>query len=191
MPERFGRLIAPLVGPGKGVFHRAVFFDNPRVLFREIECLVEAGCGFVTVTNTGWDMHGTLKQTIPMLGSAVDKASAAFIEDLAERGLSDRVLFIITGEFGRTPKINNKSGRDHWGNLCTLALAGGGLNMGQVIGQSNRTASVPDGDPVTVRQLMGTVMNHLLNVGEFRILRGLPSEVAREASTAEPISQLG
>jgi uncharacterized protein (DUF1501 family) len=152
--------------------------------------LVEAGCGFVTVTSTGWDMHGTLKQTMPMLGSAVDKASAAFIEDLGDRGLAEKVLFIITGEFGRTPKIIRMSGRDHWGNLCTLALAGGGLNMGQVIGRSDRTASVPDGDAVSVQQLMATVMNHLLDVGEVRIMRGLPSEVAREASSGTPIPQL-
>ena len=152
--------------------------------------LVEAGCSYVTVTSTGWDMHGTLKQTMPALGSAVDHAVATFVKDLEQRGLSEKVLLIVTGEFGRTPKINKKSGRDHWGNLCPLVFAGGGLRMGQVIGRSNRTASVPDGDPVSVQQLLATVMHTLLNPGEARILRGLPSNVAQAVSSGQPIPQL-
>lgn len=152
--------------------------------------LVEAGCGYVTVTSGGWDMHGTLTQTMPFLGPAVDHAVAAFVEDLQQRGLSEKVLLVVTGEFGRTPKINNKSGRDHWGNLCPLVFAGGGLQMGQVIGRSNRTASVPDGDPVSVQQLLATVMHTLLNPGEVRILRDLPTAVAQAASSGYPIPQL-
>ena len=79
--------------------------------------MIEADCRFVTVTSSGWDMHGNafgIDDGMPLLGSAVDKAATAFLEDLAERGLSDRVLFVITGEFGRTPRINKKGGRDHW-----------------------------------------------------------------------------
>jgi uncharacterized protein (DUF1501 family) len=155
--------------------------------------LVEAGCGFVTVTSAGWDMHGNafgIDDGMPLLGPAVDKAVSAFIEDLEQRGLTDKVLLIITGEFGRTPKINNKGGRDHWGNLCTLMLAGGGLPMGQVIGQSDRTASRPATEPVTVQNLLATVMNTLFDVGKLRLMAGVPDEIARAISDSQPIPQL-
>ena len=99
--------------------------------------LCEAGCGFVTVTNHGWDMHGNafgIDDGIPCLGPALDHAVSTFLEDLEQRGLSDQILLVVTGEMGRTPRINNKAGRDHWANICSLLLAGGGLRMGQVIG---------------------------------------------------------
>jgi len=98
--------------------------------------LVEAGCQFVTVHSAGWDMHADgnnpgIVAGMEMLGRAVDQAVSAFLEDVAARGMSDNVLLIITGDFGRTPKINKNGGRDHWSNLSTLAFAGGGLKMGQ------------------------------------------------------------
>lgn len=155
--------------------------------------LVESGCGFVTVTSAGWDMHGNafgINDGMPLLGPSVDKAASAFLEDLEQRGLSDKVLLVITGEFGRTPRINKKAGRDHWGNLCTLALAGGGLRMGQVIGQSDRTASRPATDPVSVQDLMATVMHTLFDVGQLRITPGVPSDIVRAATSGAPIPQL-
>ena len=155
--------------------------------------LVEAGCGFVTVTSAGWDMHGNafgINDGMPLLGPAVDKAASAFLEDLEQRGLSDKVLLVITGEFGRTPRINSKGGRDHWGNLCTLALAGGGLPMGQVIGQSDRTASKPSADPVSVQNLMGVLMHTLFDIGELRVTSGIPSEIERLITGSQPIPQL-
>ncbi|MCA9269027.1 MAG: DUF1501 domain-containing protein [Planctomycetales bacterium] len=155
--------------------------------------LVEAGCGFVTVSSTGWDMHGNafgVNDGMPLLGSAVDKAASAFLEDLERRGMLDDVLLVITGEFGRTPKINNKGGRDHWGNLCALALAGGGLRMGQVVGSSDRTASVPDAEPVSSENLRATIMNTLFNTAELRIADGLPKDVVAEILRGEPIKQL-
>jgi uncharacterized protein (DUF1501 family) len=155
--------------------------------------LVEAGCGFVTVTSAGWDMHGNafgINDGMPLLGSSVDKAVSAFLEDLERRGLSDKVLLVITGEFGRTPRINKQAGRDHWGNLFTLALAGGGLRMGQVIGQSDRTASRPATDPVSVQDLMATVMHTLFDVGQLRITPGVPTEIVRAVTNGSPIPQL-
>lgn len=155
--------------------------------------LVEAGCRFVTVTSNGWDMHGNafgINDGMPLLGPSVDKAASAFIEDLDQRGMLDDVLFIITGEFGRTPKINKKAGRDHWGNLCTLAFAGGGLRLGQVVGSSNKTASVPGSDPVSSLNLRATVMNTLFNTAELRITSGLPNDLVSEIIAGEPIQQL-
>ena len=71
----------------------------------------------------------------------------------------DDVLVVVTGEFGRTPKINSKGGRDHWGRLCTLALSGGGLKMGQVIGESSPRIEVPATTPVTPQDLMATILH--------------------------------
>jgi uncharacterized protein (DUF1501 family) len=155
--------------------------------------LVEAGCGFVTVTSAGWDMHGNrfgVDDGMPVLGPAVDRAVSAFIEDLAERGLTEKVLLVITGEFGRTPRINSKGGRDHWGNQCTLAFAGGGLKMGQVIGESDRTASQPATDPIGVQDLMSTVMHTLFNVGELRVTQGIPNDIFQAITAGQPIPQL-
>lgn len=155
--------------------------------------MVQAGCRYVTVTSAGWDMHGNafgVDDGMPILGTAVDVAASAFLNDLERLGLSDNVLLIITGEFGRTPRINKKGGRDHWGNLCTLAFAGGGLPMGQVIGHSNRTASVPGSDPITTRQLLATVMHYLLDIGELRLSSAVPGDILRTLTTVEPIPQL-
>src|SRR6185295_11969659 len=91
------------------------------------------------------------------MGSKVDHAVATFIEDLHQRGLSDKVLLIVTGEMGRTPRINKNGGRDHYGNLTPLLLAGGGLKMGQVIGESDRNAAHPTTDPQTPANLLATI----------------------------------
>ena len=157
--------------------------------------LVEAGCGFVTVTCTGWDMHGggkeyTITDGMPVQAPAVDRAASAFIEDIIQRGLYEKVLLVITGEFGRTPKINAKGGRDHWGNLCTLAFAGGGLKMGQIIGASNKTVSEPARDQVSSSQLLGTVMHTLLDIPNLRLRNNFPAEIQRVITNSHPIKQL-
>ena len=78
-------------------------------------------------------------------GPQVDRAVSAFVSDISQRGLDKNILLVISGEFGRTPRINKNAGRDHWGPLSTLALAGGGLNMGQVIGKISLQADAPAG----------------------------------------------
>lgn len=155
--------------------------------------LVEAGCRFVTVTSAGWDMHGNafgIDDGMPLLGRAMDKAASAFIEDIEQRGLLDEVMLVITGEFGRTPRINKKGGRDHWGNLCTLAFAGGGLTLGQVVGQSDRTASVPITEPVSSPQVLATIMRSLIDIPELRLATGFPADVLRALTESDPIPQL-
>lgn len=154
--------------------------------------LCEAGCGFVTVTSAGWDMHGNafgVDDGMPVLGNAVDKAASAFLEDVEQRGLSDKILLVITGEFGRTPRINKKAGRDHWGNLCSLAFAGGGLNMGQVIGASDDKAGVPARDQVSIENLQGTILHTLFDAGQLRLDPGA-STVNDLLAKNQPIRQL-
>jgi hypothetical protein len=156
--------------------------------------LIEAGAGFVTVNSPGWDMHadvnnpGILKG-MEMLGRPLDKALSAFLEDVRQRGLGEKVLVIVTGDFGRTPKINNRGGRDHWANLSTLAFLGGGLKMGQVIGKSDRNNSVPATDPISTPDLMATVMHYLFDVGQLRAQPNV-REFARLAEAGKPIEEL-
>jgi uncharacterized protein (DUF1501 family) len=125
--------------------------------------LCEAGVGFVTIHYGGWDMHGQIAQSMRNLSPQMDRAVAAFVNDVAARGLDQDILLVITGEFGRTPRINGSAGRDHWAPLSTLALAGGGLKMGQVVGDSTAKAEVPRTTPITPQDLMATVF-HVLGV---------------------------
>jgi hypothetical protein len=123
--------------------------------------LCEAGCGFVTIQYGGWDMHGNIKRSMETRSPQLDQAVATFVQDVHDRGLSDNILLVITGEFGRTPKINRNAGRDHWAPLSTLALAGGGLRMGQVIGESSPKLDVPKTTPIRPQDLMATVFEVL------------------------------
>jgi uncharacterized protein (DUF1501 family) len=125
-----------------------------------------------------------------MLGKPLDKALSAFLEDIEQRGLLDKVLVIVTGDFGRTPKINKNGGRDHWANLCTLGLFGGGLKMGQVIGKSDRNNGVPASDPISTPNLLSTVMHYLFDVGTLRITRGVPTNLVKLIENHKPIDQL-
>jgi len=146
------------------------------------------------VESAGWDMHADgnnpgIKPGMEMLGRPLDKALAAFLDDLEQRGLLDKVLVIVTGDFGRTPKINKNGGRDHWATLSTLAFFGGGLKTGQVIGKSARNNDVPASDPISTPNLLATVMHYLFDAVALRITRGLPTIVANAAS-AKPIQAL-
>jgi hypothetical protein len=158
--------------------------------------LCEHGCGFVTITtNFVWDMHADVNNAgvaegMRYMGQPLDHAVSAFLEDAASRSLSEKILLVVCGEMGRTPKINKNGGRDHWGNLAPLLLAGGGLNMGQVIGQSNRQAGEPATEPVRIRNLVATVLHTLFDVGELRVVPGAPREVTQTMAAWEPIPGL-
>jgi uncharacterized protein (DUF1501 family) len=125
--------------------------------------LCEAGCGFVTIQYGGWDMHGNIENSMKSRSPSLDRAVATFVEDVHQRGLSENILLVITGEFGRTPKVNKGAGRDHWAPLSTLALSGGGLRMGQPVGESAPKVDVPQTEPITPQHLMATVF-HVLGI---------------------------
>lgn len=157
--------------------------------------LVESGCGFVTVHSAGWDMHadGNNPGVVPgfnMLGTTLDIAVSAFIGDLAERGLLEKTLLVITGDFGRTPKVNKKGGRDHWSRLCTLAFAGGGLPGGAVIGKADHRNGEPADHPVSPADMMATIFHTLFDMGKLRLARGLPRELMQQMENMKPISGL-
>jgi uncharacterized protein (DUF1501 family) len=157
--------------------------------------LCQAGCGFVTIHNPGWDMHGggtqlNMPDGMEKLGQPVDHAVSAFLEDVHNHGLSDGILLIITGEFGRTPRVKDNGGRDHWPRLSTLAFAGGGLRMGQVIGRSSAKAEEPQSEPVTLDNLFATVMHALFDVAALRQQRDLPRDITSLLERSTPITQL-
>jgi hypothetical protein len=118
--------------------------------------LVEAGVPFVEVQSNGWDTHGNELASLRRLIPPVDQGTAALLQDLKERGLLERTLVIWMGEFGRTPRINVGAGRDHFPQAFNLALAGGGVRGGQVIGATNRLGTEVALRPVTVPDLFVT-----------------------------------
>jgi uncharacterized protein (DUF1501 family) len=157
--------------------------------------LCEAGCGFVTVSDCGWDMHANKNspakmEGLPKMTAQVDHAVSAFIEDVEARGLSERILLVVTGEMGRTPRLNKNGGRDHWANLTTLLLAGGGLKMGQVIGQSDKIAGTPATTKYGPANLMATVLQTLFDAGELRVTSDAPKNVAALVTDGKPIPGL-
>jgi hypothetical protein len=125
--------------------------------------LVEAGVRFVTLTYGGWDMHDNISGGIQNQLPIFDKAYAALINDLDQRGLLDSTLVIIGTEFGRTPKINNTAGRDHWPKVFSTVMAGGGIKRGIVYGESDATSADVSRNPVSPESWAATVY-HLLGV---------------------------
>jgi hypothetical protein len=142
--------------------------------------LCEAGCGFVTVHDGYdgvWDMHGDgnnlgMVEGMEACGPAFDHAVAAFIEDVEARGLQDKILLVITGEMGRSARINRRGGRDHWGKSTPLVLYGGGVPRG-VIGATTRDGAEPAGDPLGPKHLVSTVLHTLFDPGQARLVPGL------------------
>lgn len=125
--------------------------------------LVEAGVRLVTVTYGGWDMHANITNAFRSQMPSLDVALATLIDDLSQRGMLDETLVIVSSEFGRTPKINQDAGRDHWPKVFSTLLAGGGVKGGLVYGASDATASEPEDKPVSPENL-ATTMYHLLGI---------------------------
>ena len=115
---------------------------------------------------------------------------SAFIEDIEARGLSENIMLIACGEMGRTPKINASGGRDHWGGLAPLLIYGGGLKMGQVIGQSDAHAAYPASEPYGIDHLVSTVLHSFFDIGQLRLAHKLPREITELVDAAPPIDGL-
>jgi hypothetical protein len=120
--------------------------------------LTEVGVRCVEVTLTGWDTHANNHAAHRDLLRVLDPALAALLLDLRERGSLGRTLVVCTGEFGRTPVINRAGGRDHWPNGFSLALAGGGVHGGRVVGATDPEGRTGPRDPVTVGDLHATIL---------------------------------
>lgn len=136
--------------------------------------LVEAGSTFVTVHFGGWDHHWNLKSGMDHYLPMIDQLVSALFEDLTTRGLYDRVLVMLCGEFSRTPRMNDGGnggpplsmgtpGRDHWGNAMFCLMGGGGVRGGQIVGSTNRLGEAPKDRPITCPDIHHT-MFHVLGV---------------------------
>lgn len=158
--------------------------------------LVEREAGFVTVLDSCWDFHADgnnpgCPQGMAFLGPQLDHAVAAFLDDLKDRGLEDKVLLIITGEMGRSPSKGKNGGTGHHADITPLVLAGGGLKMGQVVGQSDKTGAKPVTKAYKPEHLLATVLHTLFDASAVRTSPALlPAEVANLVSTGQPITEL-
>ena len=130
--------------------------------------LVEAGVRCVSLSFGRWDTHSLPHQdnrsncaSLRMYLPPLDQAFSALIEDLYERGLDRDVLVLVWGEFGRTPKINPRGGRDHWAGANFAMLTGGGIRTGQMIGSTNPLGEYPQDRPVHMQQMLATLYHHL------------------------------
>jgi hypothetical protein len=163
--------------------------------------LVEAGVRVVTVNmfatvfnQVTWDCHGSApfsslndygRELLPSL----DRAFSALIDDLHDRGRLDSTLVVAAGEFGRTPRINASGGRDHWPGVWSVALAGGGIRGGQVIGASDAGAGAPADRPVTPQDLLATIY-HSLGIDSSEYLSGTGIQSAPIVEDGRPIREL-
>ncbi len=159
--------------------------------------LVESGVRFVTLTFDGWDFHSSLDAGMKRVLPIIDKAISSLIEDLADRGMLESTAVIVMGEFGRTPRMNTTGvpgsdpvpGRDHWGNVMSVLVAGGGFPAGQVIGSSNSRGEVPRDRPIRPQDFLVTLYHQLGIHPEttFADLSGRPTSIG---SNGELIKEL-
>ncbi|MCH8830533.1 MAG: DUF1501 domain-containing protein [Planctomycetes bacterium] len=136
--------------------------------------MIEAGSRFVQVNwsshvepiedtgDGGWDMHDRQFQQFQDRHSwMIDQSLSALLDDLSSRGMLDDTIVVAVGEFGRTPKINGKAGRDHWHQCYSGLVAGGGIRGGRVIGSSDKRGEHPASHPVTPADLFGTILSRI------------------------------
>ncbi|MCS6850839.1 MAG: DUF1501 domain-containing protein [Gemmataceae bacterium] len=152
--------------------------------------LIEAGVHFVTVTDGGWDTHqNNFRSLKDRLLPRLDRAYAALLQDLYDRGMLESTLVVWFGDFGRTPKINPSAGRDHWATAGVATMGGGGVRVGEVVGATNALGEFVIDSPVTPQDLAATIY-YALGVPLhtwYRAQDGRPIELVPEG---KPIRQL-
>lgn len=130
--------------------------------------LVEVGVRCVSMRWGGWDTHGNNFKTMREQLPSFDTGLSTLIEDLDSRGMLEDTLICVSGEFGRTPRINSRAGRDHWPRSGFFVMAGGGLRTGQVIGTTNRLGEEPQDRPVSLHEIFATIY-HTLGIDANRV----------------------
>ncbi len=153
--------------------------------------LIEAGARCVTLNFSRWDWHGNnfgrAREDMPML----DRAVSALVQDLYDRGMERDVSVVVWGEFGRTPKINETAGRDHWPKVSCALLAGGGMRTGQVLGATDRFGAEAIDRPVTFPEVIATLYHNLgIDVSSTTVvdLTGRPRYLVDDG--AQPLPEL-
>ena len=156
--------------------------------------LVEAGVTFVTINlyeaNVDWwDDHDSIEKNLRKRLPKFDQSLATLIDDLHDRGLSDRVLVAAFGEFGRTPRIDAKAGRGHWPDAMSALLSGGGLHMGQVVGSTTADGGRPNDRPLAPNDLLATTY-HALGIDPERTFVDAQNRPVRFLDSGAPIREL-
>jgi len=184
--ERYGRG-APKLLRGSGAYHDIM---GSREQFLIARRLVEAGVRCVTLTFGMWDWHSEnftgAKNHLPKL----DQAITALVEDLHERGLDEDVSVVVWGEFGRSPKISDNGGREHWPQVSNALLAGGGMRTGQIIGATDALAEEVKDRPIHYQEVFATLYHNLgIDVSQmtFTDLNGRPNYLL---DYTQPIAEL-
>jgi uncharacterized protein (DUF1501 family) len=159
--------------------------------------LVERGVRFVTLTFSGWDFHSSLERGMHNVLPILDATVGALIEDLEGRGLLDSTIVVVMGEFGRTPRMNTKGvpgsdpvpGRDHWGKVMSVLVAGGGIARGRIVGSSNWRGEIPNDRPLRPQDLLVTLY-HQLGIDPETPFKNRAGQPIMIGSNGEPIVEL-
>ncbi len=193
---------APLVTPSqisKSWNNYNQYVDHNRSLGKLLlltRRLIESGVGFITLgTDFVWDNHADknnagVVEGMKYCGLAFDHAVSNFLDDLEARGLSEKVLLVCCGEIGRTPRINARGGRDHWGNLGPLLLIGGGMPRGRIYGGSTADGGDAAYDPVTPQNLISTILNTAFDGSQMRLDPSVSNDLLRMVTENPPIAGL-
>ena len=153
--------------------------------------MVEAGVRCVSVSLSDFDTHRSNFERMRYLGPLLDHALDTLVADLEERGMLDDVLIVAWGEFGRTPKVNDKAGRDHWPRVAMGIMVGGGMAGGQVIGATDRLAGEAVERPVHYQDVIATLYRHLgidARTTTVTDTQGRPQHLVK---TGRPLAKLG
>ncbi len=152
--------------------------------------MVEAGCRFVSIENGHWDTHReNTKSLRDLLVPGFDRALAALISDLKERGLLDSTLVVVTSEFGRTPRINTMAGRDHWPQAFSIVMAGGGLKRGLIVGATDKIGASVTDRPITPPDMTATIL-HALGIDPATKVHTPTGRPVELASGGRPVLEL-
>ena len=159
--------------------------------------LVESGVRFVTLTFGGWDMHSSIEKSVRNVVPILDRAVGTLIDDLDQRGMLENTAVVVMGEFGRTPRINKTGvpgsdpipGRDHWGEVMSVLVAGGGFAGGRTVGASNSRGEVPLDRPITPADLTVTLY-HQMGISPETTFTNRSGRPIAVGSTGRVISEL-
>ena len=156
--ERYG-IATPGAAMAPGGMRRNTTFGRSALIARR---LVERGVPFVEISMGGWDLHQNTHDTLKNSNLPVmDQAMSALVEDLAQRGMLEDTAIVWMGDFGRTPRINARNGRDHWARSWSTFVAGGGMKGGQAVGATNEDGTQVATDPIKSEDLMASVLKGL------------------------------
>ena len=151
--------------------------------------LVEKGVRFVQVNRGGFDTHSNNFPAMENHGAVMDPALASLVSDLADSGLLEKTLIMMVSEFGRTPRINDNAGRDHWASCFSCMMAGGGIKPGLVVGKSDEDAMQPADRPVNVPDLHATICR-LLGIDHSKEVMTPLQRPMKLVDNGEPVAEL-